>query len=595
MPIFVRAIFSVFALGLIEAVDGAGKPPNVVIVLTDDQGFGDVASHGNELVDTPVHDRLAREGARFDRFYVSPVCAPTRASLLTGRYHLRTGVHGVTRGHEIMRDDEVTIAELLKQNGYATGAFGKWHNGSQFPHHPNGQGFDEFLGFCAGHWNNYFDTTLDHNGKMVPTKGFIIDAVTDAAIEFIEENKLKPFFCYLPYNTPHTPWQVPDEYFQKYMAKGIEDPKIACAYAMVENIDYNMGRVLAKLEQLKIADDTMFIFLTDNGPNGARFNANMKGRKGSAHEGGVRVPLFIRYPARIKPGTVVKPITAHIDLLPTLMDYCGITKYKTKPLDGKSLVGLINGDQAAWPRRTLFTAWGGTSLRGSKKAVRTERWRAVDERRGWELYDMKTDPHQTKNLAGDQPKRLAKFKDQFESWFKEATSNGFSSIPIHVGHEGRDQVVLEGHYAYLHPVEGLRPDPKKHGISYHGPAGWANDWVDNWTSTKSYPFWNLKVISSGQYDVRLEYACAKADVGTELRIEVGGETLSTSVKKEHSGPMLPSADRIHRKEVYERDWGMIHAGTVQLKEGLTQLRVRALSIPGSEAMELKAVHLTRKR
>ena len=195
---FVSAL-CLFGLSAGQVLAGE-RPPNVVLVLTDDQGFGDVRSHGNKLIDTPVHDRIAAEGVRFDRFFVSPVCAPTRASLLTGRYHIRTGVHGVTRGHEIMRADEVTIAELLKGAGYATGAFGKWHNGSQYPHHPNGQGFDEFLGFCAGHWNNYFDTSLDHNGTMVKSDGFIIDTLTDAAIEFIEVNHKRPFFCYIPYN-----------------------------------------------------------------------------------------------------------------------------------------------------------------------------------------------------------------------------------------------------------------------------------------------------------------------------------------------------------------------------------------------------------
>ena len=253
--------FTLCLFGLSASQAQAGeRPPNVVLVLTDDQGFGDVRSHGNKLIDTPVHDRIAAEGVRFDRFFVSPVCAPTRASLLTGRYHIRTGVHGVTRGHEIMRADEVTIAELLKGAGYATGAFGKWHNGSQYPHHPNGQGFDEFLGFCAGHWNNYFDTSLDHNGTMVKSDGFIIDTLTDAAIEFIEVNHKRPFFCYIPYNTPHTPWQVPERYWRKYQAKGIDDPAIACAYAMCENIDDNMGRILARLEELEIADDTLFIF-----------------------------------------------------------------------------------------------------------------------------------------------------------------------------------------------------------------------------------------------------------------------------------------------------------------------------------------------
>ena len=571
------------------------KQPNVVIVMTDDQGFGDVHSHGNELIDTPIHDQIANEGVRFDRFYVSPVCAPTRASLLTGRYHLRTGVHGVTRGYEIMRDDEVTIAELLKSNGYVTGAFGKWHNGSQYPHHPNGQGFDEFLGFCAGHWNNYFDTTLDHNGKSVLSKGYMVDALTDAAISFIEQNKSKPFLCYLPYNTPHTPWQVPDNYFKKYIDRGIKDPKVACAYAMVENIDYNMGRILAKLKELKIDDDTIFVFLTDNGPNGLRYNSNMKGRKGSAHEGGVRVPLFIRYPSRIKPRSKVSTIAAHIDLLPTIMDLCGINDYKTKPLDGKSLVPLIDDKNTVWEERLLFTAWGGTKLKDSKKAVRSKRWRAVDERRGWELYDMLNDPDQKKNLASIKVDQLFKFKIAYKDWFRKVTLDGFDSVAIQVGHKERDEVILEGHYAYLFPAEKVRPNASRHGISYNGPAGWANDWIDNWKSTSAYPYWCLNVIRKGEYKILLKYACGKGDIGSKLQLEVSNSSVKFNVMKPFESKMMPSADRINRKEVYEQLWGTMDLGVVKLNKGFTKLKLRALEIPGGEAIELKEVHLIRKR
>ena len=577
-----------------EPAWAAERRPNIVLVLTDDQGFGDVRSHGNKLIDTPVHDRIAAEGVRFNRFFVSPVCAPTRASLLTGRYHVRTGVHGVTRGHEIMRADEVTIAELLQDAGYATGAFGKWHNGSQYPHHPNGQGFDEFLGFCAGHWNNYFDTTLDHNGTMVKSDGFMIDALTDAAIAFIESNQDRPFFCYLPYNTPHSPWQVPERYWQKYRAKGIDDPSLACAYAMCENIDDNMGRLLSKLEALKIDDDTIFIFLTDNGPNTNRYNAGMKGRKGSAHEGGGRVPFFIRYPRRIKAGTVVKPIAAHIDLLPTLMEYCGVRGYKTKPLDGRSLVPLIEGKPSAWPSRTLFTVWGGTGLQAGRRAVRTDRWRAVNERRGWELYDMIADPSQTRNLAQAKPALLAKFRSACDAWFADAASAGFDPIPVHVGHPERDEVVLEGHYAHLAPLENRRADPALHGISYHGRSGWANDWVDNWSSTDAHPYWPLKIVRGGNYRVVLKYACAKEDVGSRLRVEAGGQSLELNVDRPFTPVTIPSPDRVGRKEAPERTWGSLPAGTLRLAKGNTVLRVRALEIPGDEALELKAVHLTRE-
>src|SRR5262245_21570995 len=179
--------------------------PNLVLIVADDMGWGDVRSHGNDRLDTPVLDRLAADGARFDRFFVSPVCAPTRASLLTGRYHPRTGVAWVTRGLETMRSEELTLAEVLRDAGYATGCFGKWHNGAHYPHNPGGQGFDEFLGFCAGHWNNYFDTTLEHNGTPIKTNGYITDVLTDAAIAFIENQRGRPFFCYVPYNAPHGP------------------------------------------------------------------------------------------------------------------------------------------------------------------------------------------------------------------------------------------------------------------------------------------------------------------------------------------------------------------------------------------------------
>ncbi|MHC4721677.1 MAG: sulfatase-like hydrolase/transferase, partial [Planctomycetota bacterium] len=212
------------------------RKPNVLLIMTDDQGWGDLHSHGNDKIDTPVLDKFATDGARFDSFFVSATCAPTRASLLTGRYYLRTGTHGVTRGRENMRAEEVTIAEVLKAAGYATSCFGKWHNGSNWPYHPNAQGFDEFVGFCAGNLLNYFDTNLEHNGTSIKTTGYISDVLTDFAITFIENNKDQPFFCYVPYNAPHSPFQVPDKYFDKYKARGLDDI-LACIYGMCENLD----------------------------------------------------------------------------------------------------------------------------------------------------------------------------------------------------------------------------------------------------------------------------------------------------------------------------------------------------------------------
>ncbi len=307
---------------------GAKSQPNIVIILTDDQGWGDLSLNGNVNLLTPRIDSLACDGAQFDRFFVCPVCAPTRAEFLTGRYHPRGGVHGVTTGAERLNLDEKTIADAFKAAGYATAAFGKWHNGTQYPYHPNARGFDEFFGFCSGHWGLYFDPELEHNGRIVRGKGYITDDLTDHALGFIEQNRERPFFCYLACNTPHSPFQVPDRFYGKFKDAPIQmraqDPakeeldKTRCVLAMCENIDWNVGRVLDKLDQMKLAENTIVIYFSDNGPNSWRWNGGMKGRKASTDEGGLRVPFVVRWPGRIDAGKRIPQIAGAIDLLPTL-------------------------------------------------------------------------------------------------------------------------------------------------------------------------------------------------------------------------------------------------------------------------------------
>ena len=287
--------------------------PNVLMILTDDQGWGDLSVNGNKLLSTPNIDSLAQDGATFDRFYVCPVCSPTRAEMLTGRYHTRMGVTSTSAGGERPNVDETTIGDTFKASGYSTGCFGKWHSGMQWPYHPNARGFDEYYGFCSGHWGHYFSPQLDHNGKLVKGKGFIIDDLTNHAMSFMEQNKEKPFFCYIPYNTPHSPMQVPDRFWKKFDGMEITqrhqeagkkgDQHNRAALAMCENIDWNVGRLLKKLDELEIADNTIVIYFCDNGPNGRRWNGGMKGIKGSTDEGGVRSPFFFRWPAKVKPGT----------------------------------------------------------------------------------------------------------------------------------------------------------------------------------------------------------------------------------------------------------------------------------------------------
>jgi len=564
--------------GSANAETNSTRKPNILLILTDDQGWGDIRSHGNDIIDTPVMDSLAASGARFDRFFVSPVCAPTRASLLTGRYHPRTGVHGVTRGYETMRSNEVTLAQVFKNAGYATGCFGKWHNGAHYPYHPNGKGFDEFLGFCAGHWNNYFDTNLERNGQQIKVKGYITNVLTNAALKFMEDNQDAPFFCYVPYNCPHGPFQVPDKYFDKYKAMGLDD-KLACIYGMCDNIDDNMRRLLEKLDELNLKDDTIVIFITDNGPNSDRYNGDMRGRKGSVHEGGMRVPCFISWPGHIESGTVIEQISAHVDILPTLVELAGVPMIDTLPLDGTSLVPLLQNEAGDWPDRTLFQLWG------NRGTARTQQYRLVDERNRIELYDMTADPGEKSDIAAEKPEITEKLKAEYDEWYESATRGGFDPIPIPIGYEQMKEVVMPAHEAFLEP-------PNREGISYVGRAGWANDWITNWTDTEAYPSWEVEVVRNGTYEISLMYVCKGENVGAKVRVEVGGQSVEGVVEKAHDPEPIPSPDRIPRGEVYEKVWASLKLGTVNLSKGRTQLRVVALTKLGETVMDLKAVVVT---
>ena len=409
--IFVFSAFSCFA----------ATKPNVIVFLTDDQGWGDLSLNGNTDLSTPNIDSLANDGASFEHFFVCPVCSPTRAEFLTGRYHVRGGVYSTSAGGERLDLDEVTIADTFRSAGYTTGAFGKWHNGMQYPYHPNGRGFDEFYGFCSGHWGDYFSPPLERNGKIVKGNGFCIDDFTDKAITFIEnssKNK-KPFFAYLPYNTPHSPMQVPDKWWDKFKNKKIKmrnrDPRredidhLRCALAMCENIDWNIGRVLKKINDLKIEKNTIVIFFHDNGPNGVRWNGGMKGRKGSTDEGGVRSPLLIRWPDKISKGIKINQITSVMDLLPTLTDCANIPISSQKALDGRSLKPLLLGERNKWKERTLINYWRG------KTSARNQNFRL--DHLG-KLYDMTNDPGQLADISALRPKIRNQLLEEVSNWKK---------------------------------------------------------------------------------------------------------------------------------------------------------------------------------
>jgi arylsulfatase A len=458
--------FFVFIFGCNSHLLSDKNPPNVILIMTDDQGWGDLGFHGNDSIYIPNIDQLARNSARFERFYVSPVCAPTRASLLTGRYHLRTGTSWVTHRKEVMRQQEITIAELLKREGYSTGCFGKWHNGEQYPNDPIGQGFDTFVGFKAGHWNNYFNTTLSHDEESLETSGFITDVLTDAAIQFMEENQNDPFFCYIPYNAPHSPFQLPNKYFDKYKVLGLTD-KNASVYGMVENIDKNIGRIISAADSMQLTEQTIIIFLSDNGPNGNRYNGNMRGIKGSVHEGGVRVPCFISWKGHLEENIEIPQIAAHIDILPTLLELCAIKPADEAKIDGKSLVPLLRSTQQNWPDRYLYNIHTEDEFRMYPASVRSEQFRMVTDYQGnAQLFDLKNDPSEEKDLSIQMPGLFQKMQTALQEWFDDVTKEGIQPPPIQLGIQRKAKTTLPAHEAKL-----------SGNLAFQCKKGWANDYI----------------------------------------------------------------------------------------------------------------------
>ncbi len=555
--------------------------PNVLLILTDDQGYGDLRSTGNDKIDTPTLDRLATEGARFDRFHVSPVCAPTRAALITGHYPSRCGVYFTVGGSEIMRLKEVTIAQMLKPAGYSTGLFGKWHNGEVYPYTPRGKGFDEFLGFYGGDINLYFDPLLEHNDQPVECKGYISDVLTDAAMQFMTAHRDGPFFCYVPYNLPHNPLQVPDRFLQKYQKRGLS-MFLSSIYGMVESIDENVARLLAKLDELKIADNTIVIFLSDNGPASKRYNAGMLGEKGGIDEGSTRVPCFIRWPGRIKPGTVIKPIAAHIDVLPTIAEACGVKTPEGVKLDGRSLMPLLTGSKEPWPERTFFTDIG---------AARTDRWRIVfrdakgiqdDNWPMWlakaktELYDMPADPGQEHDVAAEHPEVVKQLTDEFKAW-KTDVGPHQNVPPLPVGYAEAPRVRLRTDVAN---VKGV---PNRSGyLGYRLP----------WANKDGSIEWNLDVVNGGEYEVRLIYVCPPEDLGAQVKMEACGRSITATVDR--PADPTPRKSPNPRYPVEMRNWATFPLGTLKLDRGLATLRMTVPEIPHKQAFEMIGVELERK-
>ena len=580
--------FSVLLACLALAASPAfAAKPNIVVVLTDDQGWGDLSLHGNKNLSTPNIDRLANEGAQFDRFYVCPVCSPTRAEFLTGRYHQRGGVYSTSAGGERLDLDEHTIADTFQAAGYATGAFGKWHNGMQYPYHPNGRGFDEYYGFCSGHWAHYFSPMLEHNGAIVKGEGFVVDDFTNKAMAFIESNAKagKPFFAYLPYNTPYSPMQVPEKYWERHadneLAQRATRPDkesvshTRAALAMCENIDWNVGRLLKKLDELVIAENTIVVFFHDNGPNGWRWNGGMRGRKGSTDEGGVRSPLFVRWKGKIASGTMVKPLGAAIDLLPTLADLAGVEVKAERPLDGKSLKPLLLGNAADWGERMHISSWKG------KVSARTQRFRLDDKGR---LYDMAADPGQLVEVTKKHPAEAKRLKAGVEKYRREVVSKlGKDKRPFLVGHPDYKFTQVPARDAIPHG--GIKRSNKFPNCSH----------FTDWRKLDDKITWEVEVVEAGEFVVELYYTCPKADVGSTVELGLNGATLTAKITEAFDPPYVGrAADRHKRMEGDEKDWKSVSMGTIALPKGKGTLTLRATEIPGASVMDFRLLMFKRK-
>lgn len=565
----------------------AKSRPNIVIFLSDDQGWGDLSINGNQNLNTPNIDQIGRNGAQFRHFYVQPVCSPTRAELLTGRYHPRSGVFSTSEGGERIDLSERTLADVFKQAGYATGAFGKWHSGMQYPYHPNGRGFTEFYGFCSGHWGDYFSPPLEHNGKPVQGKGFTADDFTDHALAFIEQNKNRPFVAYVPFNTPHSPMQVPDEWWQRFAKKPLtmrasnptkEDTTFTrAALAMCENIDWNVGRVMDKLRQLNLTDNTIVLYFNDNGPNAIRWNGGMKSIKGSTDEGGVRSPLLIQYPKTIRPGTVVDPVAGAIDLLPTLADLAGIAYQPSKPLDGLSLKPLLTGTTQTSPDRLIFAHWNG------RISARSDRFRLDHTGK---LFDMLIDSSQTTDVATSHPDELNRLRKAVDAWKADVLA-GFSTTnrkPFTVGHRAHRYTQLPARDA--HPTGGIKRSNQHPNSTF----------FTNWKTTNDAIVWEIDVLDAGDFEAELDYACPAADLGSTVRLSLGENSTTARVTVANDPPLRGMEnDRVPRIESYVKDFKPMALGRIHLPKGVGKLTLSALNIPHGQAMEVRQLVLKRVR
>jgi len=448
-------LVSVIAVAVAVSSFAASKP-NVVFVITDDQGYGDLSCHGNPVLKTPELDKLHSESVRLTDFHVSPTCSPTRGALMSGHFTNRAGPWHTIMGRSMLFEGEQTLGQAFAASGYATGMFGKWHLGDNYPFRPEDRGFHEVVRHGGGgvgqtpdNWDNaYFDDTYFHNGKPEKYKGYCTDVYFQEARRFIDESVAagKPFFAYISSNAPHGPFHCPDKYWKPYEKK-VKGANVAVFFGMIANIDENVGVMRRWLKEKGLDRNTAFIFMTDNGTasGGGVFNSGMRGKKGSEYDGGHRVPFFLHWPeGGFTKGVDVDRLTAHIDVLPTLIDLCGLKPVPDYKFDGRSILPLLRNPQAAWPERTIVTDSQRVRdpIKWRKCSAMTERWRLIN---GKELYDIQADPGQKNNVAEDHPEVVKTLRADYDAWWADISPVFKKDARVIVGNDAENPCELTAH------------------------------------------------------------------------------------------------------------------------------------------------------
>lgn len=497
--IMMQKLFQVVTVLLLLIPIGlrAQEKPNVIIVITDDQGKNDLSCMGNPYIKTPNLDKFHEASVRFTNYHVSTTCAPTRGSLLTGRHTNRVNVFHTITGRSLLFEDEVTLPQIFAQNGYSNGMFGKWHLGDNYPYRPEDRGFHEVVrhgggGIAQGpdYWgNDYFDDTYWHNGKTEKYEGYCTDVFFSEALNFIEDNKDKPFFCYISTNAPHAPLNLPEEYFNMYKDNENFPERFQRFYGMITNIDDNFKRLEEKLEDLNLTDNTIVIFTTDNGTAGGVriFDAGMKGGKGSVYEGGHRVPLFIRWPdGKLTGGKDIDQLVAHYDLLPTFVDLLGFDFNPVKPLDGKSLKPLLYESNPDWENRILYmdTQRKQNLIKYKSYTVMDDNWRLVN---GRELYDINADLGQKNNIIQQHPEAAARLAEGYEKWWQSIMAEGPNEryAYIQVGSPKENPSRISAHDMLT----------GKHGRAWHQHGATV--------AAQNTGRWKIEFVEDGEYSITL--------------------------------------------------------------------------------------------